>query len=162
MVFNSEALGVGNMSGLNETDIAMLKEMISGSTHKGVKSEMAGMIDIFSKIGLAICTSGILWLISSVSSLQNDNGVLSVKIEAALADINRIKTDFSEQNKEIFSERDFSAQITPLVQRLDFYTNQITNAVSQLDSIKNKQLEYSTRLNHIEERLNGQVNRTDN
>lgn len=105
------------------------------------KPSWFGVADMVMKIAVAICTAGILWLVTSVSDLQNQMTALTIKqsvTEKALARLDA----FTQQPR--FTYEDFQSRLAPIAQKVEHHQELLAerhawvqNAESRLARLEN-------------------------
>lgn len=91
------------------------------------------LTDTITKVAVAICTAGVLWLVSSVNTLQKDFTEMNVKQTISDKTLEKLIA-FTDQPR--FTAESFQGAIQPLVQRVEQNANEISLKRSWVSKIE--------------------------
>ena len=75
--------------------------------------------DNIMKIAVTICTAGILWLVTSVSALQNQMTAITIKHSVTEKSLARLD-EYTQEPR--FTAEDFRSHLEPIKQKVDYHT----------------------------------------
>ena len=111
-----------------------------------------GVSDVLTKVAVAVCTAGIMWLITSVSGLQNQMTAIQIAAEQRDKSIDRLE-QFAAKPR--FTADDFMAHIAPLKQTVEFNDNRLNERrdviQNTIDRVSKLETTYGTILEKLEE-----------
>lgn len=113
------------------------------------KKDTSELLESLTKIAVAVCTAGIIWLITTVNNLQQDVNTTKIHTEFITQTNNELKERVenlqgqfhSFSKKPRFSHDDFVLEIKPLNQTVDRHTDSISKLEEKLNNIE---LKYNT------------------
>ncbi len=91
--------------------------------------------DNIMKIAVTICTAGILWLVTSVSALQNQMTEITVKHSVTEKALERL--DLFTQ-KPRFTADDFRSNLAPVKQKVERHSEQLSARQTWMDSTNHR------------------------
>jgi predicted P-loop ATPase/GTPase len=94
------------------------------------------MSDNIMKIAVTICTAGILWLVTSVSALQNQMTAITIKHSVTEKSLARLD-DYTQEPR--FTAEDFHSYLEPIKQKVDRH-NDILSARQSWEDSSNQRL----------------------
>ncbi len=114
------------------------------------KSTTLGIADVVMKIAVAICTAGIVWLVTSVSDLQNQMTALTIKQSVTEKAIGQLD-HYTQQPR--FTHDDFLTSVAPMEQKVERHNAIISNHQSWISSTDNRLAKLESRLDTVLEKL---------
>ena len=117
---------------IDKADLSEIKQIIKDSSHMRSSDNLS---NFFTKIALALCISGIIWIMNSVSSMNTS----FIRIEEQQKQSIEQMAEFKEFAAEPrFTERDFAIGITILRHRIETTENYLIELKAKIISLELK------------------------
>lgn len=109
-----------------------LEQLIEALT---IRKQGGQIADSISKIGIAVCTAGILWVAGQITVLDKNVAVVIQSQIDMREDVNRLNAFANEPR---FTEKNFDQRAAPITQRIDMNENTISSLKSEMKDIRNE------------------------
>lgn len=123
------------MSDIQEL-VSLMRAQLEAAQTKREVSDSVSILEIFTKIGTGICLAGVLWLVQSVSTLQQQLVGYSVKQQQNTEIMKQLKQELD--SKPSFSFDDFNRGISSLERAIQQHSIQLANRDNWMDEVRSK------------------------
>ena len=101
--------------------------------------------DNLMKFATALCTAGVLWLITSVSTMKTDQAVMQTQMTVMANQITTVESN----TKDRFTREDFIREKQSLVDRVDVAVSEMANRKVWMDQTEKRITQIESEIEHL-------------